>query len=258
LAGISASHLSRIENVKIGVSIPVVRTLLDVYGADHSIRDRVEALARESTAPGWWQQYQPTIGAEYATYIGAEARAARVCSYDACILPGLVHTREYAHAVYAGAVPALPAEKIHQLVEVRQRRQQVLTGSDPTAVQLVVDEATIRRQVGGPQVLAGQLRHLADLAALPHVDLRVLPFSAGAHPGVDGTFVLLYLPDETVAYVESHAGQFYPDRNDSVRRLTERFGVLHKRALSPAASARMIRTFAEQHGSKSGRHEGAQ
>jgi hypothetical protein len=242
-AGISASHLSRVERAQVGVRLPVVKVLLSTYGADPDMAGYLVEVAKEATQRGWWQLVR-SLSDPYSTYIGFEAEAAQIWSFDASIMPGLLQTEAYARAMFQGGVPRFAEEEITQHIAVRMRRQEVLTKDEPAQLWVVLDEAVIRRQVGGPALLATQLEHVIEVAALPHVDVQVLPFTVGAHPGTPGSFVVLRFPEPTdtpVVYVETMAGELYPEGPGNTDGTTLVFDRLRAMALSPDDSVSLIR-----------------
>ncbi|MFY1597350.1 helix-turn-helix domain-containing protein [Micromonospora sp. WMMD737] len=248
-AGISPSHLSRVERALVGVRVPVVRALLTTYGASPSTAATLVEVAQTATQRGWWHRYAGSIPDEYATYIGFEADAARIWNFELISIPGLLQTERYTRAVLAGGVARLAEEEIERRVEVRLRRQALLHRENPPALWVVLDEAAIRRQVGSPETMAEQLNHLVTIAGLPHVDVQVLPFAAGAHPGTPGAFVVLGFTDPAdreVVYIETMAGDLYPEGDADVQAAVQAFDRLRATALGPDDSVLMIRDTAKE------------
>jgi transcriptional regulator with XRE-family HTH domain len=178
--GWSTSKLSRIE---IGRNPPKpadLIKLLDLCGVTDQVqRDELGVLLREAKRKGWWQLYSDI---PYSTFIGLEAEAASMLTYEQ-VIPGLFQTEDYARAIIAGTIPAVDPDVLEERVEVRLTRQGVLTKERPIEVRAVLDEVCVRRVVGGPDVMRGQISRLLTLARLPNVIIQVLPFSVGAHPG---------------------------------------------------------------------------
>lgn len=243
------SHLSRVERAQVGVRLPVVKVLLATYGADAETTAYLTGVAKEASRRGWWHRYVGAIPEQYATYIGFEAEAEQIWSYDANTMPGLLQTEDYARAMFQGGASRFAEDEIARRVEVRVQRQAILTREGPPKVWIVLDEAVIRRQVGGPATLADQLRHVVEVAVLPHVDVQVLPFALGAHPGTPGSFVVLRFSEPTdppVVYIETMAGDLYPESQEDINGAILAFDRLRAMALSPSDSIAMIRKVAKE------------
>ncbi|MGI5151438.1 helix-turn-helix domain-containing protein [Plantactinospora sp. CA-294935] len=242
-AGISPSHLSRVERALVGVRVPVVRALLMTYGADAPTVANLVEVAQTATQRGWWHRYAGSIPDDYATYIGFESDASRIWNFELISIPGLIQTEGYTRAILRGGVARLTEEEIERRVEVRMRRQSLLHRDDPPALWVVLDEAAIRRQVGGPQTMVEQMQQLGTIANLPHVDVQVIPFETGAHPGTPGSFVVLGFADPAdrdVVYIETMAGDLYPEGDADVQAAVQAFDRLRAMALSPNDSASLI------------------
>jgi transcriptional regulator with XRE-family HTH domain len=240
----SPSKVSRIETGQRGATLRDVRDLCDLYGVtDRAERDRLMTLAKEGKQQGWWQSYS----LPYSTYVGLEAEATAVSGFHSSVMPGLLQTAEYAHAIQEAAAPEVSApdltpEIIEQRVEARIRRQALLTKETPLKFTTIVDEAVLHRLVGGSSTMRGQLQHLVSMAALPNVTIQVIPYGAGAHPALESTFYILDFADAvpSVIYVEGLVGWIYLERIEDIgryRRVFERLGDL---ALSPAESVKFI------------------
>lgn len=243
-AGISASHLSRVERALVGVRLPVVKALLGTYDADEGTARYLVKVAQEASQRGWWHSYVGSIPEQYATYIGFEAEAEQIWSFDANTIPGLLQTEAYTRAVIQGGATRFSAEAINNRVELRVQRQALLTAPEPPRLWIVLDESAVRRQVGGRETLVAQLHHIVQTAALPHVDVQVLPFEVGAHPGLPGSFTVLSFAeaaDLPVVYVETMAGDLYPEGQEQISGITLAFDRLRAMALSPEDSVAVIR-----------------
>lgn len=191
IAGWHQSKISRIETGRSGVKPEDIRRLLDVYAEVVSPEQRalLEALSASAAGPGpggdtgrgrqWWHDYRGLLPQEYRDFISLEASARSARTVELSVVPGLLQTPEYARAVTRAALGGLPEPKVDALVDVRLARQSVLRADPPLELSAVLDEAVLRRQIGGPGVMAAQLRHLAQVARLPQVRLQVLPFSVG-------------------------------------------------------------------------------
>lgn len=204
----SLSKLVRIEAGTVSISVNDLRALLGLYGVhDRSEVEEMLKLARSARQRVWWTQYRDVLAPQYLEFIGFETDASTIRCFHPTIVPGLFQTEAYARAVIIGAAPTeVPADIVDARVTVRMTRIKELFGRpDPPAISVIVDEAALHRPVGSPQVMRAQLHHLAELATHPQVDLGVLPFSAGIHPGVYGSFLLFDFPDapdDIVLYLE--------------------------------------------------------
>lgn len=247
--GISASHLSRVERAQVGVRLPVVTLLLTTYHADEAMTSYLTGIARQATVRGWWHAYVGSIPERYATYIGFEAEAGQIWDFAASTVPGLLQTEEYARAMLQGGASRYAPQEIDWRVEVRMQRQRLLSQDDPPKLWFILDEAVIRRQVGGSATLAAQLRRIAEVAALPNVDVQIVPFAVGAHPGTPGSFVVLRFPepaDAPVVYVETMAGDLYPEDQRNIDGITLAFDRLRAVALPPDASVALLGKTAKE------------
>ncbi|WP_033215337.1 helix-turn-helix domain-containing protein [Kitasatospora phosalacinea] len=245
---VSQSKISRLENGRRSISQRDVRDLCDVYEVDDErVRAGLMEMAKESRQRGWWHEFGDI---PYSVYIGLEAEASSIRAYESSFVPGLLQTREYAEAVVAGTQPDTDPTAIRRRVEVRLKRQHRIHGEDQLgSLWVVIDEAVLRRQVGGRAVMAEQLRQLVDLGERANINLQVIPFSHGAHPGMTGTFSLLEFPesaDSTVVYFEGVTSDLYLEKDADVRRYTNLYDHLRAAALSVAESRSMIADIAEE------------
>lgn len=241
--GRARTTLYRIEEGKSRPQRPTLDALLDVYGASAEKRTELHTLAKESAEQGWLRAYGGDLPEVYATYIGLELEALQVENYESLFVPGLLQTREYAHAVIGGTLPTAKEGDIRARVEVRMRRQAALRAEEPLQLAAVIDEAAIRRVVGSPAVMVDQLRSLAKASDAPNVTLRVIPYAAGAHPGMAGSFALMRFRDPSVpplVYIDSMAAELILEKSDDLRRYTTVFEELSAVALSAEDSARLI------------------
>ncbi|MCO5988645.1 helix-turn-helix domain-containing protein [Actinoallomurus spadix] len=242
----STAKLRFIENAQwVRPNIGDVRALLDVYGVkDARQHEELLTLAREGRQRGWWQPHSKMLSETYTTYIGLEAEASTLLTYQPLVIPGLLQTEDYARALVENPHDEVSDQVTSDRVAVRMQRQQILTGPSPLSLWAVIDEAAIRRPVGGPEVIHGQLERLAEAARMPSVTLQLIPFSIGAHPGVGrGPFTILQFPDDAdrdAAYVDNFAGELYIEEAAEVERFHGAFRHLVGAALSPAATMTFI------------------
>jgi hypothetical protein len=239
---LSPSTVSRIETAQVGIRPRDVRELLDIYGVAGVQRDELLQIARERRQQPWWQEYRDLPNMALA---GFEADATSISQFSALLVPGLLQTEAYAREVLTAIrLDARPGD-IQRRMDLRLNRQALLTGETAPQYWVVLDEAVVRRPVGGPAVMGAQLEYLAQRAALPSVTLQVLPFSAGAHAGMDGEFTIFGYrapEDPDVVYIENTGGDAYIEDADVTRRYNRIFDHLRAAALDPAES---VRTLAE-------------
>lgn len=219
--------LSRFEKGARSASVSHVIALCKVYGADPAFTDVLVQLARDAGERSWWvADHSTAVPDWFAGYLDLETDASQVSEFEIGCVPGLLQTPEYVRHVEARDVGA-------NVTRLREGRQGRLQGDDPLVFRAVIDEAVLRRAVGGPDVMRGQLRHLADTAALSNVTLRVLPLSVGHHPAMSGSFVVLQFPDPSMdtVYVELVGGALYADKPADVTRYKMTFERLMDQAL---------------------------
>lgn len=216
----SGSKMSRLELGRVGFKERDVADLLTLYGVtDDTDRDTLLALAQDANSPGWWHRYGDVLPGWFETYVGLEEAAALVRTYEVQFIPGLLQTEEYARAVISLGNSASPPEEIEQRVSLRITRQKLLTRGDAPRLWAVVDEAALRRPIGGRDVMRGQIERLIEATKLPGVILQVLPFRVGGHTAEAGAFTILRFPESDlpdVVYVEQLTNALYLDRRDDV------------------------------------------
>lgn len=237
----SKSKLYRIENGRSRIDADDLEEMLDLYDVRSPERDALIALGREARRRGWWTRYKDVFT---GSYVALESEAATI-RINAHLIPGFLQTPAYARAVIAANGPWLePADTERRVAARSVRRDSLLGRPDPPDIHVVLDESVLRRQVGGREVFRHQLRGLADVAERRFLTLQVLPFAAGAVPGMEGEFVILTFPDledSPVAYVEGMFGDVYLESNQEVGRFEAAWDVLAHEALSPADSVSTIR-----------------
>ncbi|MEO3750450.1 helix-turn-helix transcriptional regulator [Streptomyces sp. B6B3] len=247
---VSQSKISRLENGRRSISPRDVRDLCGVYEVqDKKLVESLMQMARESRQQGWWHAFAE-LTPSYSVYIGLETDASSLRVYEPQVVPGLLQTPDYATAVISGALPEIGEEDVNSRVQVRMRRQQRLREErNPLRLWAVVDEAALRRTVGSPAVMAEQLEALAEYSRLPHVTLQVMPFSAGAHPGVNGQYAIMEFPDagdSTVIYLEGGTSDLYLEKGHDVQHYSVMYEHLRAQALSPQQTRDFIVGIAEE------------
>ncbi|MFR9792482.1 helix-turn-helix domain-containing protein [Streptomyces sp. MB22_4] len=241
LVGWHQSKVSRIETGASGVKPADLRLLLDAYAVrDAQLCELLLMLAGSGDGDGdrnrWWHAYRGVLPPTYRDFISLESQASAMRTLETTVVPGLLQTAEYARAVTRAAVKDVTEERLDALVEVRLARQDVLRSNPPLELCAVLDEAVLRREVGGPEVMARQLERLMDAARLPQVRLQVLPFGAGAHIGLTGPFVIFSFPstsDLDVVVLDQLTSSLYLERKEDLRAYSEAFRTLQSHALSP-------------------------
>jgi transcriptional regulator with XRE-family HTH domain len=213
--------IHRLENGQVGFKERDIVDLLALYGVTDP--DEVAAfllLTREANAPGWWQRYGDVLPPWFRTYVDLESAAVLIRTYEGQFVPGLLQTDDYMRALVHGT-HLESSEEVGRRVRLRLARQTLLTREHPPRLWAVVDEAALRRPVGGREVMRGQLERLIDATKLPNVTLQILPFGAGAHSGMVGAFSILRFADRQlpdVVYLEHLTSALYLDKRDEVER----------------------------------------
>lgn len=242
--GLDASSIYRIERAMNKPQRRTVLTLLDLYGVKDP--DRRATLLDWLKDPGdgqiWFQRYELFLTEEMALYVRLEHEAESLRSYESMLVPGLLQTEDYARAI-TRTMTGLPAEEVERRVQVRMHRKDVLNRPTPLRLRAVLDEAAIRRVVGGPAVMRAQLELLLAACDHPYTVLQIMPFSAGEYPAMIGNFVLMDFAtpfDAPVVYVESSAGDAFLEREEDVARYSGYFEEITSRALPPDESRALI------------------
>lgn len=235
----STSKISRMETGHRGVTSRDVRDLCDLYQVnDKAERDRLMELARESRQSAWWQSYD----LPYSMYVGLEAEATAIGDFQSSVVPGLLQTADYARAGHLGAFPVLSPEEIDRRIEAKLTRQRLLTRPGGPTISAVLDEAVLHRLTGGAAVMRAQLGKLLEVTKLSNITIQVIPFTVGAHPGVESNFSILELPPPSpgVVFVEGLVGSIYLEKPDDLDRYHKIFARLKEIALSPQDSFDLI------------------
>jgi transcriptional regulator with XRE-family HTH domain len=242
----SASKISRIETGHTSATPRDVRDMLGIYGVSGDECEELVQISREARQKGWWHPYSTVLT---GAYVGLEAAADSIRAYEQQVVPGLLQTEEYARAMIRAARPDISANEVERRVSVRLGRQSLLTQDDPIDLWVVLDEAVVSRPVGGDAVMRAQLRRLVEAADLPNVTIQVLPFEAGAHAGMDGTFAILDFPepgDPDVVFAENATGGLFLEKVDELRKYIFIFDHIRAAALRPEESVALIMKLAEE------------
>ena len=245
----SRSKISRLENGRVKLKSRDVTDLLTLYGVtDEDTRSKFLALVRQSNTEDWWRKYSDILPDWFETYVGLEAAAATIRSFEVQFVHGLFQTEDYARAV-SRLRKAASDDEIERRVALRLKRQDLLSRPNPPYIWSVMDEAVLRRVVGGPAVMRAQFRHLIEVAEFPHVTLQVVPFARGVHSGESGSFTVLrfeerYLPD--VVYIEQLTGATYLDQRSDVEHYLAVVDELSTVALTPGGTTHFIEQVARE------------
>ena len=215
----SHSKISRMEHGRVGFKERDVSDLLTLYGVtDSEERAALLNLAREANTPGWWHAYSDVLPAWLEPYVGLEAAASIIRTYEVQFVPGLLQTEQYARAlIRLGS--AVSEEQIARRAELRTSRQEILSGPTPPQLWAVVDEGALRRPVGGTEVVREQIMHLMEMAERPAITLQILPFHAGPHAAMGGPFTILRFAEPDLAdvvYIEQLTSALYLDKPSEV------------------------------------------
>jgi transcriptional regulator with XRE-family HTH domain len=241
----SRSKISRLEHGRVGFKERDVEDLLTLYGVtDPQDRAGMLSLAQRANTPGWWARYHDIIPDWLEPYLGLEMAASLIRNFELQFVHGLLQTEDYARAVTSLGFGPHAGDQVERRVRLRMQRQDVLTDSDPPRAWFVIDEAALRRPIGGRQVMRAQMKHLLDMASLPQITLQVVPFRHGGHAGAGGAFTILRfaapdLPD--VVYLEQLTSALYLDDRKDVDHYMEVMNRLSAEAHTPAATTRFLK-----------------
>ncbi|GAA3016451.1 helix-turn-helix transcriptional regulator [Streptosporangium longisporum] len=246
----SEAKIWRIETGQTSLRSLDVEAMCRIYGADSDLTQGLMGLAKETKARGWWHAYGDVIPEGFDLYIGLEEAASEIAWYESELVPGLLQTADYASAVISADNPGVDDAEIERRVHLRIARQTLLTRvTAPPALRVVLNEAVLRRPIGGEKSMARQLAHLLDVGELPNVAIKVMSFNRGLHPGImSGPFVTLRFPingdgketEPTTVYVEGFTGALYLDKETEVQRYGLAFDGIWSAALNEQESRDLI------------------
>ncbi len=252
----SESKISRMELGRVGFKERDVADLLTLYGVTSSDeRTALLALVGQANTPGWWHRYGDLLPGWFQSYVGLESAATLIRTYEVQFVPGLLQTEEYVRAVILLGHRSVSEDEIKRRVDLRLARQQVLTRPDPSRLWAVIDEAALRRTIGGPGVMRAQLEALVRATKLPNVTLQVMPFHAGGHAATGGGFTILRFPDQDlpdVIYLEQLISALYFDKRDDVDRYAEAMELLCVAAEPAARTAEFLDRILQDLGTSEG------
>ncbi|MFI6873060.1 helix-turn-helix domain-containing protein [Streptomyces sp. NPDC050400] len=244
----SSSKVNRMETGQGRVQPSDVDAICRFYGTSDELRDLLKSLAKDSKTKGWWHAHGDAIPSWFSVYVGLEQAATNLRSYQAEFIPGLLQTGEYATEQCRAWVDHSP-EDIQRMVDVRMRRQELLTGVSAPGLWAIVHQSALQQVVGSRQVMARQLERMLEISKLKNVTVQVLPFDAGAHP-TTGSFTILGFPeqeDPDMVYREGLTDSVYLEEPRDVALYAKAFDHLMALALSPQRSALLIRRVLEEH-----------
>ncbi|MEV6523745.1 helix-turn-helix transcriptional regulator [Longispora sp. NPDC051575] len=232
-----------------------IEALCRLYKVDDATREGLVSLAAETKSKGWWNAYTDVMPNGFDVYLDLEAAASSLCWYESVLVPGLLQTPGYAEQILS-TVSGRTKQEVDRRVELRMARQKIMSRAEPRApkVEVRLDEAVLRRPVGGVKVMAAQLRHLNEIAYLPNVTIRVVPFGFGLYQGINsGPFTILGFPqrmslhdEPSTVYVPGYTGELYLDLPMEIASFAEAFDDISDRALNERDSRNLIARLAEE------------
>ncbi|MFI7152363.1 helix-turn-helix domain-containing protein [Nonomuraea sp. NPDC050022] len=243
---IRASHakISRLELGQVSFKERDVADLLTLYGVtDEAERAPLLELARQANAPGWWHKYSDLLPGWFEVYIGLEGAASVIRTYENQFIPGLLQTPEYARAVIKLAHETTPEGELDRRVALRTRRQERLAGGRPLKLWAVIDEAVVRRALGGREVMRRQIEHLLEMTKRSNITVQVIPFERGGHAAAGGPFSILRFPERElpdVVYLEQLTSALYLDKPAESEHYMQVMDRLSVQADSPEQTKRFL------------------
>lgn len=220
----SGSKISRMELGRVSFKERDITDLLALYGVEEAEAQALVALAREANSPGWWHKYSDVLPDWFHVFVGLEEATSLIRLYEVQFIPGLLQTAAYARAVIRLGQPSASEQEVQRRVSLRVARQELLAKDGGPRLWAIVDEAALRRPIGGEEVMREQFAHLIEVAREPHITLQVVPFRAGGHAAEAGAFTIMRFPDADlpdVVYLEQLTSALYLDKREDVERYTE-------------------------------------
>ena len=233
----SESKISRMELGRVSFKERDVADLLSLYGVtDKAEREALLDMCRRANEPGWWHRDTELLPSWFQSYLGLEAAASLLRVYEIQFVHGLLQTADYARAVIRLGNAKAPTEEIDRRVALRMKRQELLVHPNPPTLWCVIDEAALRRPIGGKAVMASQIAALVDATKLPNVRVQVIPFAVGGHAAAGGSFTILRFPEPDLAdtvYVEQLTSALYLDKREDVEHYAATMEQLSVQARPP-------------------------
>jgi transcriptional regulator with XRE-family HTH domain len=242
----STTKISRLETAARRPSLRDVRDLCVLYEIDKPTSHELMGIAREAREPGWWTQYDDL---NLDPLIGLEQEAVSITCYSINYVPGLLQTQDYARGIIKTVAPKMDPQIVQQRTEARLRRQQLLEEDDRPRYQVVLDEAVMRRGVGGPELMAAQLEKILQTVRSGKAIVQIIPFAAGAYAAADGYFVLLEFEEDSnlwpIVFIEGLSGNQYLQHRSDIARYRETIEYLSSRALNLSDSVALMTEMRE-------------
>ncbi|MEY9836221.1 helix-turn-helix transcriptional regulator [Streptomyces sp. 846.5] len=246
----SESKISRMELGRVSFKERDVTDLLSLYGVDDETeRAALVTLVREANQAGWWHSFSDAMPNWFQTYVGLEEAAALIRTYQVQFIPGLLQTEDYARAIVLLNRPHMETSELERRINVRMRRQKLVADGDGPRLWAVVDEAALRRPVGGPAVMKAQIQRLIDAADMPNVVVQVMPFRFGGHAAESGAFTILRFPEQDlpdVVYLEQLTSALYLDKRDDVDQYVQVMERLSVDSLTPESSVELLSSLLKE------------
>lgn len=245
----SGSKISRLELGRVSFKERDVVDLLEMYGVDEAERASLVALAKEANSPGWWHMYSDVLPEWFQVYVGLEEAASLIRLYEVQFVPGLLQSADYARAVISLGLPGAAPEEIERRVSLRLARQELLAKPGGPRLWAVVDEAALRRPIGGREVMRAQLGRLIDAAREPNITVQVVPFRSGGHAAEAGAFAIMRFPEADlpdVVYLEQLTSALYLDKREDVEKYTEVMERLTVESESPERTVHILSGMLEE------------
>ena len=245
----SGSKISRMELGRVSFKERDVTDLLRLYGVDEDEAATLVELAIQANSPGWWHKYGDVLPDWFQVYVGLEEAASLIRLYEVQFVPGLLQTADYARAVVRLGQPGAAPDEIERRISLRLARQELLTKPGGPRLWAIVDEAALRRPIGGREVMRAQLVQLLEATEQPQVTLQVMPFRSGGHAAEAGAFTIMRFPEPDlpdVVYLEQLTSALYLDKRDDVEKYTEVMERLSVEAESPERSVHILSGMLEE------------
>jgi len=245
----SGSKISRMELGRVSFKERDVTDLLRLYGVDEDEAATLVELAIQANSPGWWHKYGDVLPDWFQVYVGLEEAASLIRLYEVQFVPGLLQTADYARAVVQLGQPGAAPDEIERRISLRLARQELLTKPGGPRLWAIVDEAALRRPIGGREVMRAQLVQLLEATEQPQVTLQVMPFRSGGHAAEAGAFTIMRFPEPDlpdVVYLEQLTSALYLDKRDDVEKYTEVMERLSVEAESPERSVHILSGMLEE------------